>query len=432
MKLRQFRIFAALVLALMSFSAAGLSQTELQTGAPGVLPTFHWDVVGADAPRPELSRIYLYVKTPFDALTFVRADSGGFEASYEVSVTVDDKDGFQVDGKTWQEKVTADNFQATNSRRRFSVTHEKFDIAPGNYKLTLGFTDLETKRTKKTVRKIKLKNYSKWKLSVSDVSFVRNLEIDSVGVKTFVPEVADYIVDLSRKLFCYFEIYNTTQSAEDYQIDYVIKNSRNKKVVEHSYKRKSDGPRTLEAFPLISNNLSQGAYEIEVKVSQGKTKAKVKKRFIVRWADLPSSIYDIELAIKQVKYIAGKKEWDKLKKTHADEKLEAFRNFWARRDPTPGTPQNEWMDEYYERVAYANARFGGFRDGWKSDMGMIYIIFGAPSDVERHPFDPGSKPYEVWYYYTINKSFVFMDMTGFGEYRLLTQSWEDWRYLIRH
>jgi len=432
MKTRQFKVFAGLFVFLFLMSTAGFSQTELQADAPRVTPMFHWDIIGANSLQPELSRIYIYLKTPFDALTFVRADSSGFEANYEVSVRIDDKDDFQVDGKVWQEKVTAANFQETNSRRRFSVTFQKFDIAPGEYKLTLGFTDRETKQTRRTIRKIKIRNYEKAKLSISDVAFVRNLEIDSLGVKTFIPDVSDYIVDLSRKLFCYFEIYNTTQSTEDYDIKYVVKNARNKKVIELGYKRKSDGARTLEAFNLISNNLSQGAYEIEIKVKQGKNKAKVKKRFVVRWADLPSSIYDIELAIKQVKYIAEKKEWDKLKKAHKDEKLDAFRDFWARRDPTPGTPQNEWMDEYYERVAYANARFSGFRDGWKSDMGMIYIIFGPPSDVERHPFDPGSKPYEIWYYYPINKSFVFMDMTGFGEYRLLTQSWEDWRYLIQH
>ncbi len=431
MKFLTIRLFAVLVASVFAFSTTGLSQLELQKDAPGVLPTFHWDIVGADAPEPDLSRLYIYVKTPFDALTFVRSDSTGFEANYEVSLTIDDKDDFQVDGKIWQERVTTDNFQNTNSRRIFSVTFERFDVAPGEYELTLGFTDLETKRTKRVVRKYKLKNYEKRKLSLSDVAFVRNLVVDSMGVKTFVPEVSDYIVDLSRKLYCYFEIYNNTQSTEDYDIYYVIKNSHKKKVIENKYKRKCDGNRTLESFPIISNNLSQGIYEIEIKVKQGRTKTKIRKRFVVRWADLPSSIYDIELAIKQVKYIADKKEWDKLKKARADEKLDAFREFWARRDPTPGTPQNEWMDEYYERVAYANARFGGFRDGWKSDMGMIYIIFGPPSDVERHPFDPGSKPYEIWYYYTINKSFVFMDMTGFGEYRLLTQSWEEWRYLIR-
>jgi hypothetical protein len=53
-------------------------------------------------------------------------------------------------------------------------------------------------------------------------------------------------------------------------------------------------------------------------------------------------------------------------------------------------------------------------------MGMVYILFGAPNDIERHPFDIGSKPYQIWYYWEINRQLVFVDETGFGDYRLVT------------
>ena len=53
-------------------------------------------------------------------------------------------------------------------------------------------------------------------------------------------------------------------------------------------------------------------------------------------------------------------------------------------------------------------------------MGMIYILFGPPTSVDRHPFEVDSKPYEVWNYYQINKQFVFLDESGFGDYRLIT------------
>ena len=114
--------------------------------------------------------------------------------------------------------------------------------------------------------------------------------------------------------------------------------------------------------------------------------------------------------------------------TSEDEKIESFKRFWAQRDPSPGTDRNELMDEYYNRVAYANENYTGFRDGWKTDMGMIYIIFGSPSDIERHPFEQNYKPYEVWYYYHINRMFIFVDETGFGEYRLsVPYDWRDWQ-----
>jgi GWxTD domain-containing protein len=182
----------------------------------------------------------------------------------------------------------------------------------------------------------------------------------------------------------------------------------------------------------VSSKFSQGPYLLNLEVASEKLHAETSKRFMIRWGDMPSTISDINLAIQQLKYIADKKEIDKLKKAGSDELLDKFVKFWKDHDPTPGTEINEWMDEYYHRIQYATDNFSVFREGWKTDMGMIYIIFGPPSDIERHPFDSESKPYEIWYYHTINRYFVFMDESGFGEYRLLTRSWEAWRDLIRN
>jgi len=402
-----------------------------QSASNALLPVFFYDIVRVDSPEPGMSRFYIYLKTAFDELTFVREDSV-FKASYEVSLIIADKKNFQVDGKVWQEEVIAHDFQQTNTRKTFSLSYQRFDLEPGDYKISVGFTDLETKQTRTFKQKIKLKDLKKPKLAVSEVAFVRNIEVDSLGVKSFSPEVADYLLDLSNNLYAYFEIYSKEKEKKTYEISYTIKNTKGKKVFQDKYRRKMDGKRTLEYFSLAKRNLSQGQYELKIKVVQGRKGSETTKKFTVRWADLPSTVADIELAVQQLKYIADKKDWDKLRKTGRDEKLKAFKDFWAKRDPSPGTSKNERMDEYYNRVAYANQSFSGFREGWKSDMGMIFIIFGPPSDIERHPFDTGSKPYEIWYYYTINRNFTFLDRTGFGDYKLTTENWHEWRSLIRY
>ncbi|MCK4723767.1 MAG: GWxTD domain-containing protein, partial [Dehalococcoidia bacterium] len=58
--------------------------------------------------------------------------------------------------------------------------------------------------------------------------------------------------------------------------------------------------------------------------------------------------------------------------------------------------------------------------GWESDMGMVYIIYGQPDDIERHPFDIDRKPYQIWFYYSKGWRFVFMDVNMLGDYRLVT------------
>ena len=97
-----------------------------------------------------------------------------------------------------------------------------------------------------------------------------------------------------------------------------------------------------------------------------------------------------------------------------------FKTFWDVRDPSPETIQNELMDEYYKRIAYTVEHFSGFQDGWKTDMGMIYILFGFPDEVKRYSDYSNQKAFEIWYYFTVNKSFRFVDANGFGDYQLET------------
>ena len=99
---------------------------------------------------------------------------------------------------------------------------------------------------------------------------------------------------------------------------------------------------------------------------------------------------------------------------------ELFKKLWQRRDPSPDSDINELMNEYYKRVAYSNIHFDSYVDGWETDMGMIYIIFGAPDDIERTILPQMQNSAEVWHYYRIQKSFTFIDSDGFGHYQLTT------------
>ena len=84
------------------------------------------------------------------------------------------------------------------------------------------------------------------------------------------------------------------------------------------------------------------------------------------------------------------------------------------------------MEEYYARVAYANKHFSHLGDGWKTDMGMVFVLYGAPENIERHPFDANDKPYEIWYYYNLGRQFIFVDHSGFGDYRLTYPTTDLW------
>lgn len=123
--------------------------------------------------------------------------------------------------------------------------------------------------------------------------------------------------------------------------------------------------------------------------------------------------------LEALSYIAQPKEIDAMRNLPEDQQAEAWERFWARRDPTPETPVNENLIEFYRRLRHANRQFQGIGPGWRSDMGRIYIRYGPPDQVESQPGSATSPTIEIWYYHQPYHRFVFADREGFGRYTLL-------------
>ncbi|MFN7920728.1 MAG: GWxTD domain-containing protein [Bryobacteraceae bacterium] len=140
---------------------------------------------------------------------------------------------------------------------------------------------------------------------------------------------------------------------------------------------------------------------------------------------------------EDVTYIITDEERTAFKRLQTDEEREQFiEQFWLRRDPTPDTQENEFKEEHYRRIAYANERFASGIPGWKTDRGRIYIAFGPADEVESHPsggtyerpIEEGGGttstfPFEKWRYRWIegigNDIIIeFVDPTMTGEYRM--------------
>jgi GWxTD domain-containing protein len=140
---------------------------------------------------------------------------------------------------------------------------------------------------------------------------------------------------------------------------------------------------------------------------------------------------------EEVFWIITPEERSAFLKLNTDDERESFiENFWLKRDPTPDTPENEYEEEYYRRVAYANETFASGIPGWKTDRGMIYIKYGAPDEREEHPTggtyerpieEGGGEttvyPFEKWRYRYIEGlgndiNIEFVDPSLTGEYHM--------------
>ena len=126
---------------------------------------------------------------------------------------------------------------------------------------------------------------------------------------------------------------------------------------------------------------------------------------------------------EDVLYIVTDPERTAFLQLSTDEEREQFvEQFWLRRDPTPNTAENEFKNEHYRRIAYANLHFSSRIPGWKTDRGRIYTSFGAPDEIGAHPSGQPF-PTESWVYRFIeglgaNVILEFTDWDNSGEYRL--------------
>lgn len=124
-------------------------------------------------------------------------------------------------------------------------------------------------------------------------------------------------------------------------------------------------------------------------------------------------------AVELLAYEATDEEQDALEEAPPDRRVAAWNEFWEVRDPVPATPGNEAFEDYFRRIAVANANFGTkLRPGWKSDRGQVYVAFGSPNDLIRQPLQSGSFPIEIWVYDNPGFQIVFEDRIGFGNYQM--------------
>ena len=132
-----------------------------------------------------------------------------------------------------------------------------------------------------------------------------------------------------------------------------------------------------------------------------------------------SHISDVEEAMEQMRYILTSDERSQLSKVKKKDREDLFYTFWKERDPTPETATNELMEQYYSRVRYAIEHFTSFTPGWRTDMGMIYILFGPPDDIERNATEMNMPTAEIWSYAKLSRKYIFSDRSGNGVYRLV-------------
>jgi GWxTD domain-containing protein len=416
-----WKVCLACVLIVWSAAVAAPKGTDAPVPNPSVSkgdgPQFRCQLGQRLGSNPDSLRMVVSVSLPYDNLVFLRADSV-FTSSFELVTTVfKDSSGLYTE-RISDNTVTAKSFSETNSRSQNATHVEEFLIPPGEYRVRVTLTtDKESPRKSRWEGKLNLPP-SDPLLRLSDIYW--ESEELAAGI-TGLPNVIQSFTAADTVAHARAEIFSIGKATV--RVMWSVLGQKGDTVRTTVSNLTPNGTVQTVDYTLDLKGLSPQKYTLALDADGNGRRETRTRLFSVHVAGIPVSITDLDLAIRQLKYVATSDQMKKFRISTPAQREKLFRDFWNAEAATRNMNEQDLMEEYYSRVQYANDHFSTNRAGWETDRGRIYVTYGEPTDIERHPFELNSRPYEIWFYASISKRFVFVDYTGFGDYTLVTPEW---------
>ncbi len=387
--------------------------------------SFYFDAVVFKSDIDSLGRLDVYVIVPYQSLRFIKNENN-YAAVYEANIKITDENGNRVENKIIPRTIVEKDYSVTQSANgEFDFSQNIFKLPKGRYQIDVNIEDKRGGKSYQRTRNQTIVDFSKYPFSVSGLMLVSSIE-EKNGRFVVTPHISDNIGDLGKFFFCFFESYSFA-GADSADFVYEIINDKKDAIFKSPRQRFNISGKSVQHYLRINipENLSQGAYVLRVLALKTSPKLDYAQEDYLATAERSikytksiggNFVQDLELAIKQLKYIASGAEIDLIEAgSNLQEKQLRFEDYWKKLDPSPNTDRNEAFDEYYSRIFYANNNYKSYTDGWRTDMGMVYIIYGSPANYDRSRLSDG-RNYERWYY--ADKQIVFIDHNGFGDFRL--------------
>jgi GWxTD domain-containing protein len=390
---------------------------------------FYFDAVVFEGDTLNSGRLDVLVLVPYQTLNFIKSGSI-FGASYEIEITISDTLGNKIESSRTDKTIREEEYFVTRGGTgQFDFSQTIFYLKPGKYRITTNISDKFSKQSWDKNRIITVLDFGEYDFSLSGILLLNSVE-EVNGKFKITPHISDNIGNLSSGFFIFFEANKTRHTGDS--VDYVweIYNSKNELIAFSNRARKSIPKIKNQTFIKVPkvDELVNGAYIFKLIALEPDTVSDVSKSKILAITQRTINyirtfggnvLEDIGVATKQLRYIAYQTEIDYINEgSTIAEKQKRFEAYWKKIDPSPGTDRNEAFEEYYSRIDYANKSFKSFQDGWMTDKGMVYIIFGPPYNSERQNNYNDARIYEKWTYMN-NREFIFADNSGFGDFRLV-------------
>jgi len=390
--------------------------------------------------------VEIYLTLLSDQFEYVQREDNNYYAFIQFDVAVKDAAENVVDSQSWKRVLTAGNASLTEGHA--IVTMANFLLEPGNYNLSITVTDLTAKRTSTAPADIlSVPRYPTSLLSMSDIEFasvIRRSQEKGDFVKHDLYYVEPYPAKLYSnarpQLYFYAEIYNLDKPENDedtYSVTYQILNKSGAQVhMSTNTRKKPETGIALIAERVNILSLPNDVYLLYVSIKDNATgfSAQKKGTFLIYKPDdisVENRLENLNMDItpnnikefrNQIEYITTPTQQKAYQNLNFEEQKRFILNFW-------NSKQASFRNEHFKRYQFANEHYAALGlEGWRTDRGRVYIVYGEPTNMEMHPADPGMRPWELWTYEGLKGQglvmFIFGDITGFGNYELLHSTYK--------
>jgi GWxTD domain-containing protein len=405
-----------------------------------------------------------YYLLPFSELKFQEV-AGGLLDSMKVEIEIEDTLKQVLVQDSWPLLLQAGGWQELEGR--FLPDLFEMTLSPGKYRLQMKITEIHSGKIGVALLDFDAVSFIDEHLAISQIQFASRISPDSTGSNSkFTKNSLNILPNPNRVfgrtlpvLYFYTEIYDLklNDGAGNYVVSYQIIDFDGQPIKKFPArtKHKRDN-RALEVGAVNLATLNNAAYFLQVSIQDldSGDSVSVRRGFwhkieevVPRVVSLENNVIqalenmsenELELHFRQLKYIIPGAQAKLYQKLNPDARQHFLISLWQGLDPVLTTPENEFWNEFQERVRYANQQYAaGFQEGWRTDCGRILIRYGIPNDIVRRDSRSHAKPYQEWFY---NREggfkFIFVDEEGLGKYRLVYSSVEteytdpNWRYLL--
>jgi GWxTD domain-containing protein len=382
-----------------------------------LLPIFDFEVVSFPGKTFQNSETYIYVWVRNTHLQYVMMDSV-YIAHYQINIGISKQKGVSVltEDKTFS--ATEKSYAVTIDPKSQRIHRFEFQLPPDEYLFRIRLLDLNSNRTRSQQRKKTVRMFEKNKLEVSDVLFVMQSDTGDIKPENVIPS---FRIPIQEKIFVYAEVIGPGNT-NVIRIESTLKQKSGKEGYNFSQEVIPKQEITQVFLQVNKQSMVRGENQLSLKVTnEGHSKAVRKDLQFVAGIQAFEGL-PVEDMIGPLVYVTDGNDWKKLNNASEEEQDSVFKTFWDKRDPSPGSSENELFNEFYRRVDLVNRNFSYTRkEGWRTDRGRVFIVFGPPDRVERGtPTSYSQGDYEVWYYEELREKFVFYDEYGFGDFRLVS------------